>query len=240
MTIDTAADNLHGETRRTTRAEVGAQVLQNFAGGCGVAIVIGALQSLAGVPVLAHWHWPAYIGALAFGATMFVRSQLDEYKGWLNIESVKRAHTTEMQILCAHLDGVEAERDALRSEAATLRADLSRTQNELAAVRYMRTAAGPSERHVNPLDTYSPAQRADARALLGEWYARGAWPGERSMSWTRSRHTTARDLLIAVGVMPSPPSSAAPPPESEAWAVAKLMAAYGESNGLRTGETERA
>jgi hypothetical protein len=50
------------------------------------------------------------------------------------------------------------------------------------------------------------------------------------MQWTRSRHSTARDLLSRAGLLPNgTPTNAAPPPESEAWAVAKLAAYLGNT-----------
>lgn len=231
-TATTAAEQqtLHGKTDKATRAEVGAQVLQNFAGGCGVAIAIAALQSLVGVNVTEQWKWPVYIGALAFGAAMAIRMHLDEYKGWHNMHAIQVQHRAEMETLTELCDRLEEERDDLRTLYETQRTENNRLSNELAAMRYQTVASNTSARHVPIQDTFSNAQRADARTLIKQWYATGAWPGERTMQWTRSRHSTARDLLLRAAVLADgKPQTAAAPPESEAWALAKLDAYLGNT-----------
>lgn len=233
-TLPAATDTPHGETRRTTRAEVGAQVLQNFAGGCGVAIAIASVQAMAGVSVTIHWQWPVYLGALAFGVTMFVRSQIDEFKDWRNMQSVKAKFREEMALLVYTCDKLEAERNQARAAASALRADLHKVENERDAERYLRLDA--SHTHVRTgapvVNLFPPGARQDARQLLKLWYASGAWPGYRTAGMTRERHVVARQLLERVGVLrmggsagATPPST---PPETEAWAVAKLAAAYGD------------
>lgn len=232
--LPAATDTPHGETRRTTRAEVGAQVLQNFAGGCGVAIAIASVQAMAGLSVAAHWQWPAYLGALVFGATMFVRSQIDEYKGWLNMHSVKVQHANEMRVMVALSDRLEAERNEARRQLAATRADLHKAENERDAERHLRLQSA----HTRPgkgsavLDLFPPGARRDARQLLALWYAAGTWPGYRTAGMTRERHTAARQLLERIGILrmggqagTTPPTT---PPETEAWAVAKLAAAFGD------------
>jgi hypothetical protein len=224
---------LHGQTHHATRGEVGAQVLQNFAGGCGVAIAIAALQSLAGVSVVEHWEYPAYLGALAWGVAMFVRSQIDEYKGWLNIHAIKAVHAENMRLMVRKCDRLETQRNQAWSELAAARTDLHNAENERDAEKIMRLRAA-HERHSKGgpvLDMFPPGARQDARDLIALWYAAGTWPGYRTVGMTRERHIAARQLLERVGILrmggragATPPTT---PPETEAWAVAKLAAAFG-------------
>jgi hypothetical protein len=223
---------LHGQTHHATRGEVGAQVLQNFAGGCGVAIAIAALQSLAGVSVVEHWEYPAYLGALAWGVAMFVRSQIDEYKGWLNIHAIKAVHRREMELVTARSDEFEQERDQARADLQIARSEANRLTNEL----YTLNAQMQRERHEanrrtgGPVVWWADTDRRDAHALMKLWYETKSWPGESTMGWSRERQRTARDLLQSAQIAPAKIYSSLAPPEDFAWAEARLNAYFANKN----------
>jgi hypothetical protein len=218
------------DSRALDMPHVVAQWVQNIGGGIGAGMALAAALWLLGADLAAAWRWPVGIAAIVAGASTMVRAYLDEYRSERRWNKREREHAAEMTVLVELCDRLEAERDDARNQYNTLRADYDRMSNELEATRYRNVAANTSSRHVPIQDTYSNAARADARELIRQWYATAAWPGERTMQWTRSRHSTARDLLSRAGLLPNgTPTNAAPPPESEAWAVAKLAAYLGNT-----------
>ncbi len=211
------------DARALTTNLVLAQIVQNVLGGMGAGVALAAALWLMGADLALAWRWPFGVAALVAGASTAWRAYLDEFRADRRWHKRELEHRAEMEVLTELCDAFEAERDDARSKYNTLRAEYDRTVNELEATRYRNVAANNTARHVAIQDTFSNASRADARELVRQWYATGAWPGERTMQWTRSRHSTARDLLGRAGLLPNgTPSNAAQPPESEAWAIAKL------------------
>ena len=218
------------DARALTTNLVLAQIVQNVLGGMGAGVALAAALWLMGADLALAWRWPFGVAALVAGASTAWRAYLDEFRADRRWHRRELEHRTEMEILTELCDGLESERDDARNKYNTLRADYDRLSNELEATRYRNVAANTSARHVPIQDTYSNAARADARELVRQWYATGAWPGERTMQWTRSRHSTARDLLRRAGVLTEgTPTNAAQPPDSEAWAIAKLEAYLGNA-----------
>jgi len=218
------------DSRALNVDEVYAQWLQNVGAGVGVAAAVALIAWGVGVDLAAQWRWPLIVGGCVFGAGQLVRAFVDEFRAERRWRKREREHYAEVLALILDIEDMEAERDSLRSRYETARAENERLENDNAALRYRNVAANPSPRHTPIQDTFSNASRADARELLKLWYATGAWPGERTMQWTRSRHTTARDLLQRAGVLQGgAPTNAAPPPQTEAWAIARLEAWLGNT-----------
>ena len=210
--------------------EVQAQWLQNIGAGVGTATITILLAWGIGADLAMHWRWPLILGGCVFGAGQVVRAFVDEFRAERRWRRRENEHRIEMSVLVDLCDRLEEERDDARNKFNALRAEYDRTVNELEATRYRNVASNTSARHVPIQDTFSNAARADARELVRQWYATGAWPGERTMQWTRSRHSTARDLIQRAGLLPNgTPTNAAQPPESEAWAIAKLAGYLGNA-----------
>ena len=218
------------DSRALDMPHVVAQWIQNLGGGIGAGVALAAALWLMGADLQTWWRWPVGLTALVAGASTTVRAYLDEYRSERRWRRRENEHRIEMETIVALSDRLEEERDDARNKYNTLRADYDRLSNELAATRYRNVASNTASRHVPIQDTFSNAARADARELVHQWYATGAWPGERTMQWTRSRHSTARDLIQRAGLLPNgTPTNAAQPPESEAWAIAKLDAYLGNA-----------
>ena len=218
------------DARALTTDLVIAQIVQNVLGGVGAGLALATALWLAGADLGLAWRWPVGVAGLVAGASTTWRAYLDEWRADRRWHRRELEHRAEMEVLTELCDAFEAERDDARSKYNTLRAEYDRTVNELEATRYRNVAANNTARHVAIQDTFSNASRADARELVRQWYATGAWPGERTMQWTRSRHSTARDLIQRAGLLPNgTPTNAAQPPESEAWAIAKLDAYLGNA-----------
>ena len=210
--------------------EVQAQWLQNIGAGVGTATITILLAWGIGADLAMHWRWPLILGGCVFGLGQVVRAFVDEFRAERRWRRRENEHRIEMSVLVDLCDRLEEERDDARNKYNTLRAEYDRTVNELEATRYRNVASNTTSRHVPIQDTFSNAARADARELVRQWYATGAWPGERTMQWTRSRHSTARDLIQRAGLLPNgTPTNAAQPPESEAWAIAKLEGYLGNA-----------
>ena len=210
--------------------EVQAQWLQNLGAGVGAAAMTALVAWGVGIDLAGQWRWPIILGGTVFGLGQVVRAFVDEFRAERRWRRRENEHRIEMETIVALSDRLEEERDDARTKYNTLRAEYDRTVNELEATRYRNVASNTSSKHVPIQDTFSNAARADARELVHQWYATGAWPGERTMQWTRSRHSTARDLIQRAGLLPNgTPTTAAQPPESEAWAIAKLEGYLGNA-----------
>ena len=210
--------------------EVQAQWLQNLGAGVGAAAMTALVAWGVGIDLAGQWRWPIILGGTVFGLGQVVRAFVDEFRAERRWRRRENEHRIEMSVLVDLCDRLEEERDDARNKYNALRAEYDRTVNELEATRYRNVASNTTSRHVPIQDTFSNAARADARELVRQWYATGAWPGERTMQWTRSRHSTARDLIQRAGLLPNgTPTNAAQPPESEAWAIAKLEAYLGNA-----------
>jgi len=225
------ADNYAStDARALTTNLVLAQVAQNVLGGIGAGVALASVLWLMGADLALAWRWPFGVAAIVAGGSTAWRAYLDEFRADRRWHKREMEHRAEMEMLTELCDAFEAERDAARNKYNTLRADYDRLSNELESTRYRNVAANNTARHVPIQDTFSNAARADARELVRQWYATGAWPGERTMQWTRSRHSTARDLMGRAGLLPNgTPTNAAPPPQSAAWALAKLEAYLGNT-----------
>lgn len=232
------------DSRALTLPLVLAQVAQNTLGGIGAGVAVAALQWLTGVP-LAHWRWPVAIAALVAGASTAWRAYLDEYRSARRWRAREQEHAAE---IAAYDDDLQEAEDNYASIVAALAAaevDNARLEQEIEAlrianVRHMAAAATHNEAHRPVQDLYPRPVRADARALLAQWYATGRWPGERSVDWPRSRHAAARDLLRRAGLADAATVAAASaPPQSEAWATAKLDAYLGASTASRADAVQR-
>ncbi len=233
------------DARALHRDEVHAQWALCIGAGVGAAAIVAALLWASALVTRADlWAWwplPLIVGInVAGGGGVYVgfadhiranrRWRKREQEHNLELDWHIAKHAAQMAVLVELCDQLKAERAALRNERDALRADYNRVSNELEATRYRNVAANTSSRHVPIQDTYSNAARADARELIRQWYAIAAWPGERTMQWTRGRHSTARDLMSRAGLLPNgTPTNAVPPPESEAWAIAKLDAYLGNT-----------
>ena len=226
------------DSRALDMPHVVAQWIQNLGGGIGAGVALAAALWLMGADLQTWWRWPVGLTALVAGASTTVRAYLDEYRSERRWRRRENEHRIEMETIVALSDRLEEERDDARNKYNTLRADYDRLSNELAATRYRNVASNTTSRHVPIQDTFSNAARADARELVHQWYATGAWPGERTMQWTRSRHSTARDLIQRAGLLPNgTPTNAAQPPESEAWAIAKLEGYLGNAASTASATT---
>jgi hypothetical protein len=226
------------DARALTTNLVLAQIVQNVLGGMGAGVALAAALWLMGVDLSLAWRWPVGIATLVAGASTAWRAYLDEFRADRRWHKRENEHATEMSVLVELCDRLEVERDDARNKYNTLRAEYDRTVNELEATRYRNVASNTSSKHVPIQDTFSNAARADARELVHQWYATGAWPGERTMQWTRSRHSTARDLIQRAGLLPNgTPTNAAQPPESEAWAIAKLEGYLGNAASTASATT---
>lgn len=223
-------DYEHTDSRALSVDEVRAQWLQNIGAGVGTAIAAALLAWGVGIDLNAQWRWPIIIGGCVFGAGQLVRAFVDEFRAERRWRKREREHYAEVTALILDIEDMEFERDDLRYRYNAARAENERLENDNAALRYRNVAANPSPFHTPIQDTFSNAARADARELLKLWYATRAWPGERTMQWTRSRHSTARDLLQRAGVLQGgAPTNALPPTQPEAWAIAKLAAYLGDA-----------
>ena len=218
--------------------EVQAQWLQNLGAGVGAAAMTALVAWGVGIDLAGQWRWPIILGGTVFGLGQVVRAFVDEFRAERRWRRRENEHRIEMSVLVDLCDRLEEERDDARNKYNALRAEYDRTVNELEATRYRNVASNTTSRHVPIQDTFSNAARADARELVHQWYATGAWPGERTMQWTRSRHSTARDLIQRAGLLPNgTPTNAAQPPESEAWAIAKLEGYLGNAASTASATT---
>lgn len=223
------------DSRALTLPLVLAQVAQNTLGGIGAGVAVAALQWLAGVPLATHWRWPIAIAALIAGASTAWRAYLDEYRSERRWRRREAQHAAEIRAYEDDLAEAEDNYTSIVAACTAALVDNERLAQEIEAlrianVRHMAAAATHNEAHRPVQDLYPRAVRDDARALLAQWYATGRWPGERSVSWPRSRHAAARDLLRRAGLADAATVAAASaPPHSEAWATAKLDAYLGAS-----------
>lgn len=222
------------DARALTTNLVLAQIVQNVLGGIGAGVALAAALWLMGADLALAWRWPVGIAALVAGASTAWRAYLDEFRAERRWRKREAEHRGEMVVLANLTDRLEQECKTLRADRDKLRTDLHNVQNQLRSERYLalqaRKPANP--KHGGPIiDMYPQSTRDDAKVLVSRWYATGNWPGERSMGWTRDRHTQARQLLERVGIVvmggkvgSTPPDK---PPNTEAWALATLAAAYG-------------
>ena len=236
----------HTDSRALTLPLVLAQVAQNILGGIGAGVAVAALQWLAGAPLTQHWRWPVAIAALVAGASTAWRAYLDEYRANRRWQQREQEHAAAMRAYEDDLAEAEDNYTSIVAAYTAAQVDNERLAQEIEAlrianVRHMAAAATHNEAHRPVQDLYPRAVRDDARALLAQWYATGRWPGERSVSWPRSRHAAARDLLRRAGLADAATVAAASaPPHAEAWATAKLDAYLGASTASTAHAPRRA
>jgi hypothetical protein len=192
-----APDAPNTDSRALNAQQVGAQLIQNVAGGVGAGVVVATCLWLANVPLSEAWRWPVGVAIITAGAATAWRAWIDEYRAGRNWQRREDEHAEEMRALILDLDDVEAEVEHLAADNAALRSRNQWLEGRLK--QPMKINGKPLDPNAEP----SPAWK-DAYYLVDKKYGLNAQITARymmSIGWTQARYTAALEVLKGFGLV---------------------------------------
>ncbi len=201
--------NVRAARPRKQPREVYAQVLEDLAGGAGLAGATYALGALFNVPWLMNS--ALYIGAIGGLAALAARSLADNvldgakaYRYKKVAERSLKEYWQERELLLFRLeraadklDDMERAQDQMKRDLDTERVLRASAQEQLQQYKsrgnYVKAQAAPEPQHVR-----------DAHEILRRWYANAGYlsrPKAEEIGWSQERHAEAAGLLKDAGIL---------------------------------------